>query len=395
MRVAFVLPTLEPSGGIHVALGHAEALRERAGWEVGVFVDGDIREAATREWDVVVSTWWTTADAVLELPCRRRVVFLQGLDERFYGWWAPLDRLAAAVALAAADAVVAVSRHLGEVVSALRPELPVRVVPNGLDRAMFDAGAARAAASGGGPLRVLVEGQENLPLKGVADAIAAGGGMRKPAQSTLVALDPTVVDAGGVDRLVGGLSPAEMAALYAGSDVMLKLSRAEGLGLPPLEAAAVGTPSVVTPYGGHEDWLRHGVNGVQVGFDDIPGTSAWLDALARDRTLLAALGRGALDTARRWPSPEESADAMAAALREICDAPPPDPDAVRRGIARAIARNLEPGRIGMERAMRAHAERHMEMLVSSKTYRVAEGMRRVWWTAGEAAARVRRGRGRR
>src|SRR3954453_9842667 len=184
MRVAFVLPTLEPSGGIHVALGHAEALRERAGWEVDVFVDGDLREAATREWDVVVSTWWTTADAALELPGRRRVVFLQGLDERFYGWWAPLDRLASAAALACADAVVAVSRHLGEVVSALRPELPVRVVPNGLDRVTFDAGDARPPASGAGPLRVLVEAQENLPLKGVRDAIAAVRGMREPVEST-------------------------------------------------------------------------------------------------------------------------------------------------------------------------------------------------------------------
>src|SRR3954451_20555426 len=398
MRVAFVLPTLEPSGGIHVALRHADALRERAGWEVGVVVDGDARgvsEAAGVEWDVVVSTWWTTADAALELPGRRRVVFLQGLAERFYGWWAPLDRFASAAALACADAVVAVSRHLGEVVSALRPDLPVRVVPNGLDRATFDAGAAPAAAPGGGPLRILVEGQENLPLKGVADAIAAVRGMREPAQSTLVALDPTVVDARGVDRLVGALSPAEMAALYAESDVVLKLSRAEGLGLPPLEAAAMGTPSVVTPYGGCEDWLRHGVNGVQVGFDDIAGTSAWLDLLARDRALLGGLGRGALDTAREWPTPEESADAFAGALGDICDAVPPDVEAVRRAVARAIARNLEPGRIGMERAMGRHAERHMEMLVSSKTYRVAEGMRRVWRTAGAAAARVRRGRGRR
>ena len=396
MRVAFVLPTLEPSGGIHVALEHARALRERAGWEVEVFVDGDLTAAAGREWDVVVSTWWTTADAALELSCRRRVVFLQGLDERFYGWWAPLDRLASAAALAAADAVVAVSRHLGDVVSALRPELPVRVVPNGLDRATFHPGAASSGGGGaGGPLRVLVEGQENLPLKGVRDAVAALRGMREPAQSTLVALDPTVVNAEGVDRLVGALAPAEMAALYADSDVVLKLSRAEGLGLPPLEAAAVGTPSVVTPYGGHEDWLRHGVNGVLVGFDDIAGTSAWLDALARDRALLAALGAGALETAHGWPTFEESADAFAAALREVCEAPPPDPEVVRRAVARAVARNLEPGRVGMERAMRAHAERHMEMLVSSRTYRVAESMRRVWWRAGDAAARLRRGRGRR
>jgi hypothetical protein len=202
-----------------------------------------------------------------------------------------------------------------------------------------------------------------------------------------------------VDRLVGALRPAEMAALYAESDVVLKLSRAEGLGLPPLEAAAVGTPSVVTPYGGHEDWLRHGVNGVQVGFDDIAGTSAWLDALARDRGLLAELGRGALDTARSWPTPEQSGDAFAAALQEICDAEPADPVAARRAIARSLARNVDLGRIGMERVKREHAERHMQLLVSSKTYRLAERMRRVWWLAGSAVggvgALLRRGRDRR
>src|SRR3954466_2148903 len=133
MRLAFVLPTLEPSGGIHVALRHADALRERAGWEVGVVVDGDARgvsEAAGVEWDVVVSTWWTTADAALELPGRRRVVFLQGLDERFYGWWAPLDRLASAAALACADAVVAVSRHLREGGPGLRARPPRPGVPH-------------------------------------------------------------------------------------------------------------------------------------------------------------------------------------------------------------------------------------------------------------------------
>ena len=40
-----------------------------------------------------------------------------------------------------------------------------------------------------------------------------------------------------------------MAALYAEHDVLLKLSRFEGLGLPVLEAFHVGRPCVVTPVG--------------------------------------------------------------------------------------------------------------------------------------------------
>ena len=405
MRVAFVLPTLQPSGGIQVALTHAAALREREGWDVSaVAVDAgtaafetfvpvlDVDRAAAREWDVVVWTWWTTADAAMELPARRRVAFMQGLDERFYDWRAPLDRLAASAALATADGIVTVSEHLRDVAAAVRPDLEVLLVRNGLDRMAFAPGAA---ARSDGPLRVLVEGQRNLPLKGVDDAVAAVRAMRAPARSTLVALDPGVVDPAGVDRLVGGLDPAGMAALYAESDVLLKLSRAEGLGLPPLEAAAVGTPSVVTPFGGHADWLRHGVNGVLVGFDDLPGTTAWLDTLARDRGLLHRLGAAARETASAWPTVDESADALARALRAVAQADPGDAVSARRVVARSVARNVELGRIDVDRVMWRYAEEHMERLVASRTYRLAEGLRRVWWRVRGLGGAVSRRRGRR
>src|SRR5919206_419577 len=184
MRAAFLVPTLERSGGIQAVVGQVRLLRARSdidvalvvcgpgGGEAGASASADVpvigfAAASSREWDVAVATWWTTWAAAVELSARRRVLVLQGLDERFY-------------------------------------------------------------------------------------------------------------------RLVGDLDAPGMAALYRESDVLLKLSRTEGLGLPPLEAAAVGTPSVVTPYGGHPDWLRHGGNGVQVGFDDLDGTAAWLDLLARE-----------------------------------------------------------------------------------------------------------------
>src|SRR4051794_37894103 len=335
MRVAFVVPTLKRSGGILVVGRPARLLRERAGVDAALVVLDEpletVREddagvpvlgagsAVARAWDIAAWTWWTTMDVALELDARRRVLMLQGLDERFYRWWEPFDRLAASAALAGADAVVTASAYLGDVVAALRPDLEPWVVPVGLDRAVF---APRERGAADGPLRVLVEGQPGLWLKGVDDALAAVAGMREPVSATLVALDPG--DAGGlpVARVVGGLDPDGMAGLYASSDVLLKLSRAEGLGMAPLEAAAVGTPSVVTPYGGHADWLRHGVNGVQAMFDDVGGTAAWLDVLARDRALLRRLGDGARATAVAWPSVEASVDGLAAALRAVLEGEP-------------------------------------------------------------------------
>ncbi len=413
MRVAFVVPTLGPSGGIDVVMRHAALLRERHGWDVGVVVVDPLpapsretqptlrpTEAAATDWDVVVATWWTTWDAAMEITARRHALLLQGVDERFYDWRQPFERLAASAVRAEAGAIIAVSDHLGEVVAALRPDAEVHVVRNGLDRGTFGSvKAARNETSDSRPLEILIEGQRNLPLKGVDDAVAAVRAMREPARSTLVAIDPSVVDSEGVDRLVGALDPAAMAKLYASCDVVLKLSRAEGLGLPPVEAAAAGTPSVVTPYGGHADWLHHGVNGVEVGFDDIPGTAAWLDRLATDRALLARLGAGAAATAGQWPTVEESADAMADAVLAIASREPAAAESADRAVARSIARNVDLGRVAVDRIKREHADRHMDLLVSSKTYRLSERVRRAWWLVRDAPstlrAGLRRGGGRR
>jgi glycosyl transferase family 1 len=417
MRVAFLVPSLEPSGGVLTVVQHARLLRERAEIDAVVVVDRDepaavptagvpvlgLGAALEATWDVAVATWWTTWAAATELRAARRVLFLQGLDERFYAMAEPFERLGASLALASADEVITVSEHLGRVVAAVRPGARCQVVRNGLDRGVFTAG--EPTASHEGPLRVLVEGQPGLALKGVDDALAAVGAMRERAEVTLVALDPPAARDLRVHRVVGGLDAPSMASLYASNDVLVKLSRSEGLGLPPLEAAAMGTPSVVTPYGGQEDWLRHGINGVLVGFDDPNGTGAWLDALARDRDLRDRLGAGALHTAREWPTVEESSDEMARALAAVVDGGGCDQAEVARAAARALTRSLHSGRavydgvLGAlawneaslasvradldelleENSRLANADRRLQDVLGSRTYRLSEALRRVWW----------------
>jgi hypothetical protein len=127
------------------------------------------------------------------------------------------------------------------------------------------------------------------------------------------------------DRHVGGLTPSEMAALYADCDVLLKLSRIEGLSLPPLEGFHSGLPCVVTPFGGHSEYVRHGENGLVVGFDDVPGTAWALDLLARDRELLSRLSEGALETARAWPDQAAAGSAFVEALERFDRLDPPQP----------------------------------------------------------------------
>jgi hypothetical protein len=417
MRVAFVVPSLRPSGGVRIAVQHAGLLRERAQIDAALVVcddepgageGGDVpaltaAQALEERWDVAVATWWTTWPTATELDARRRALLVQGLDERFYATAEPFERLGSAMALAAVDELIAVSDYLCDVAAAARPGARCHLVRNGLDRAVF--AAAEPTASDGGALRILVEGQPGLALKGVGDALAAVGEMRERAEVTLASLEPPASRDFRAHRVVSGLDARAMAELYASSDVLLKLSRSEGLGLPPLEAAAAGTPSVVTPYGGHEDWLRHGRNGVLVGFDDPAGTAGWLDALARDRDLLVRLGAGARETAAQWPSVGDAADEMARALEAIAAGEGGDRAELARASTRALARGLGAGRVEhdtvvgalewntsalasvradlerllVENSRLANADRRLQDVLDSRTYQLSETLRKVWW----------------
>jgi len=127
--------------------------------------------------------------------------------------------------------------------------------------------------------------------------------------------------------------------------VLLKLSRVEGVFTPPLEAFHLGATAVVWPVTGHDEYVEHGVNGIVAGWDDIRGTARWLDLLASDEELLARLRRGALETARRWPSWEDATARMAAALEEIAAAPEPASGAGVRELLGDVHAGMEELRV--------------------------------------------------
>jgi len=117
-------------------------------------------------------------------------------------------------------------------------------------------------------------------------------------------------------------------------DVLLKLSSVEGMFGPPLEGFHCGATCVVTPVSGHEEYVQHAWNGLIADWDDLRGTARQLDLLARDRALLGFLRTNALETARAWPSWDQSSQFMAGALLAIRREPPCPPGA---GAARLLA----------------------------------------------------------
>ena len=110
---------------------------------------------------------------------------------------------------------------------------------------------------------------------------------------------------------------------------------------PPLEGFHRGATCVVTPVTGHEEYVEHGWNGLLTDWDDLRGTARQLDLLARDRELLQFLRTNALETARAWPSWEQSSQFMAGGAAGDRREPAP-------GGAAASARMLADLRGGIE-----------------------------------------------
>lgn len=340
MRVAFLVNDLQLSGGVGVVIQHAKRLSTLDGWDVTLVLVRDdegpswhgydhlphlhVRtraDALSDHYDVAVATWWETTFTLFELSAERHAYFIQNLEDRFY-LHDRAERLGAALTLDIPVAFITEASWIADTLAVMRPDAQCYLVRNGIDKEVFSP-IERVEPATVGPLRVLVEGSPTVWFKQVPEAIQAAAAMREPHQLTVVCGDRSALGEVAAERVVGPLSHREMAELYGQTDVVLKLSRVEGMFGPPLEGFHRGATCVVTPVTGHEEYVEHGFNGLLTDWDDLQGTARQLDLLARDRRLLHYLRSNALQTARAWPSWDQASQFMAMALTKIAQEPAP------------------------------------------------------------------------
>jgi O-antigen biosynthesis protein len=393
VTVAFLVNDLQLSGGVGVVVAHARQLHDRHGFDVTLVLAREqedphwhheplqglpvlsLDEARRTRFDIAISTWWETAFALFELHAERYASFVQSLEDRFYRPGAP-ERLGARLVLDLPVSFITEARWIADTLDDLRPGVPCYLVRNGIDKAVFATPDALEPRTDG-PLNVLVEGYAASWFKGVNEAVAAVGQMREPHRLTVVTPYREGLVANGADRVVGPITQRELATLYAESDVLVKLSRVEGMYGPPLEAFHMGATCVTTEVTGHEEYVEHGVNALVCDWDDPRGTSRQLDLLARDRVLLHRLRLGALETARAWPTWEQAGQFMAGALHAIKRDPPPDANpALGRLLADVRAGIEEQRHIAAHRDLLAWKVRRYERL---PVLRHALGLKRRRW----------------
>lgn len=298
MRITFVIPNDNLSGGIKVVAIYAAALRER-GHEVlvvgnqlpsqpmsrldrvmlrfgrivdvpaaGSHFEGSgvafrlypparrLKASDFPDADVVIATWWTTAEVVLSLPPAkgRKVYLVQGHDVHPSQ---PLDRVRAT--LRSRMQKVVVSEWLRHLMSSLYGDASAILVPNGVDCSWFRSASSRTRAER--PTVGFV--YSSHPVKGCDVALRAIAIARQTYPEMVVHAFGRHPIAGDTEaqrliRYAYRPSQRDIVDTYAACDVWLFPSRAEGFGLPLLEAAACGTPLVATPAGAAPEIIAAG-----------------------------------------------------------------------------------------------------------------------------------------
>lgn len=355
MRVTFLLPTAgsRPSGGFKVVYEYANALTVR-GHDVTVihpaFLSNDefdcalairngvlgyavkgalgywrptrwfsidprvrmlwvpsLKPSIAPDADVIVATWWRTAEMLADWPDRKGRKFY--LVQHFETWGGPEQRVLATWRLPFVKIVIA--RWLEQAIHSLGEHC--HYVPNGLNFAAF--GVDTPPAERPAPSAAML--YHEYDWKGSADGLAA----LRIAKSSLPDLRAELF---GTCRapvaLPGWISyhrnprQSELRAIYNRSAIFVSPSWAEGWPLPPAEALMCGCALACTDIGGHNEYAIRAVTALTSLSRDPVGLAENIVRLVHDAELRLKLSAQGYRFIRQFTW-QVAADRFAAVLK--------------------------------------------------------------------------------
>ncbi len=317
MVITFVLPDANLLGGTRVIAIYAERLRRKGhtvrvvstprrtppwgrrvlsllrgrGWPVDrplgpSHLDGlNIEHRVIDRWrpitdddvpdgDVVIATWWETAEWVYGLSQTKgaKVYFVQD-----YGAHdgQPLLKLAPTWRLPMHKIVI--SRYIQQLVADHADDRDVSFVPNSVDTGQF-----YAPPRGKQPRPTVGTAYSERPQKGVETALEAVRlAQRQVPELEFIAFgsEPTRTLPDRTEYFASA-PEHELRTIYGRCDAWLFASRREGFGLPILEAMACRTPVIATPAGAAPELLTEG-GGILVKPDDPADMAAAIVRIAQ------------------------------------------------------------------------------------------------------------------
>lgn len=343
-RIVLCIENFKPSGGVNFITYYASQLSKVATFDVtivarnvtgnqslDIFSQENLRilsledfQNFPQDFDLVIGTHWGTFDFTFLLDSSRYAWFVQSLESRFYGAHQTNFALRANAVLHIDIPAITVAPWLAEYLEFEGRTSKIYKTTNGVDKSVFYPKTTLVPNSAL-PLKIVVEGSQTW-YKGLENTIEGISKVAFEAEVTWFSITnefpESFVEILRANKLLslkmqGNASQYDFSASLRDADVLVKSSKVEGLPGPHIEAFHCGCTGIFTNVTGIEQFAKHLVNCVLCSFDDPGSITSWLTILNNDRNLLSALKWNALETAKYWPSQNESAQNFVHAVEEI------------------------------------------------------------------------------
>jgi O-antigen biosynthesis protein len=311
-NIAFILPSLQTSGGILVVLKHCLMLK-KAGYDVSIinesvgsenvkiegteiFVINKMETQIHGSFDKAVATLWSTTSFLTLYPnIKQRYYIVQNFETDFYQHGEYFKFIANQTYNSCVPLkYITISKWCQKWLKD-NFEKEAAFAPNGLDLSLFVPQKRKF----GSKIRILVEGNSDDYYKNVDESF-----------KIVQKLDPEKFEIWfmsyqgepkswyRVDKFLHNIPHQKVPAVYHQCHILIKSSILESFSYPPLEMMATGGYAVVAPNDGNIEYLRDGENCLMYPQGDIDSAVDAINRICSDEALREKLYRGGLETAK-------------------------------------------------------------------------------------------------
>lgn len=332
VKIAFIVPSIDISGGVYVIFEHAARLSKKK-YDVVMIFEGKIEvnsfkwfpEAKYLKWvspeeakiitfDVVISTYWLTCYSAHQYKANHYIYFNQSVESKFFpekAW--PEKKYADSTYYLGMPIITEASwikAYLNE-----NYGINAHLVLNGIRKDVFKPSGSMIEQRNNDILRVLVEGPLGVPFKNTVKAIQLS--LKSRADEVWLLTNTAIKRFAGVNRVFSKLPIFNTPEIYRSCDLIVKLSLVEGMFGPPLEMFHCGGTAIVYDVTGHEEYVKHNINAYILDTHDEKGVIESINYLKDKPDELKRLKNGALATAESWNDWDYASEKFDQALQSI------------------------------------------------------------------------------
>lgn len=339
MRIAFLVGSPDISGGSFVIFEHALFLM-RHNHEVVMITTNSLscdmkelnwhndakglmwmtyQQAGNIFFDITIATWWRTFYELHRIQSKKYVYFVQSIESRFYDHIEkPLRKLVDSTYIFDIPIITEATWIKNFLYDNYNRK--AFLVKNGIRKDLFCCKGDFYPKNNENDLRVLVEGPINVDFKNVLKTIEL---CKKSCADEIWLLTSSNVErVHNVDRVFSRIPINQTPYIYRSCDVIVKLSYVEGMFGPPLEMFHCGGTAIVYNVSGHDEYIKHNINGLVVNVNDEDKVIEYINELKSNITKRAELKSEAIKTAEHWidwnDSSKEFENALVAINKESC-----------------------------------------------------------------------------